>query len=73
MIIDQLIQNKGGPAALAEAVTLLKSATNPVIVAGGGVVMSAGVDEVVKLAETLQVELIFFRCGSKHLNNLALS
>jgi len=40
---------------LSDALSLLKSAKNPVIVSGGGVVMSAGVQEVVKLAEALQV------------------
>merc|ERR1719167_1962892 len=44
----------GGPEALAEAASLLASASNPVIIAGGGVVMAEGVDEVVKLAESLQ-------------------
>ena len=33
---------------------LLSKASNPVIVSGGGVVMSDGVAEVVKLAEKLQ-------------------
>jgi len=48
-------RSAGGPAALSDALSLLKSAKNPVIVSGGGVVMSAGVQEVVKLAEALQV------------------
>merc|ERR1719348_605065 len=45
----------GGPESISEAVTLLKSAKNPVIISGGGVVMANGVDQVVKLAESLQV------------------
>ena len=45
---------KGGSGALASAMELLSKASNPVIVSGGGVVMSDGVAEVVKLAEKLQ-------------------
>merc|ERR1719167_402935 len=48
-------RSAGGPEALAQAASLLASAKNPVIVSGGGVVMSGGVDQVVKLAESLQV------------------
>ncbi len=40
---------------MREAAELLSSAKNPVIVSGGGVVMSDGVDMAVKLAEQLQV------------------
>merc|ERR1719167_960307 len=47
-------RSAGGPEALAQAASLLASAKNPVIVSGGGVVMADGVDQVVKLAESLQ-------------------
>ena len=39
---------------MKNAADLLAKAKNPVIVAGGGVVMADGVDNVVKLAEQLQ-------------------
>ena len=44
----------GGPQDLKNAAELLATAKNPVIVAGGGVVIADGVQEVVKLAEQLQ-------------------
>jgi len=44
----------GGSTDLAEAAVLLANARNPVIVSGGGVVMSDAVQEVVSLAEHLQ-------------------
>merc|ERR1712127_26927 len=47
-------RSAGGSGALASAMELLSKASNPVIVSGGGVVMSDGVAEVVKLAEKLQ-------------------
>lgn len=47
-------RSAGGPESLQVAADLLATAKNPVIVAGGGVVMSEGVQEVVKLAEQLQ-------------------
>jgi sulfoacetaldehyde acetyltransferase len=43
----------GGPDSLAAAVQLLATANFPVILSGGGVVMSQAVPEVVKLAEYL--------------------
>merc|ERR1712142_1106576 len=48
-------RSAGGPASLQQATELLRSAKNPVIVAGGGVVMADGVAELVALAEALQV------------------
>merc|ERR1719228_432327 len=51
-------RSAGGPAAVAEAAALLRSAKNPVIVAGGGVVMADGVDQVVQLAETCQIPVV---------------
>jgi sulfoacetaldehyde acetyltransferase len=48
----------GGPESLEAAVKLLASAKFPVILSGGGVVMSDGVDEVVKLAEHLSAPVI---------------
>jgi len=48
-------RSAGGPAAIAEAADLLRSAKNPVIISGGGVVMADGVDGVVALAEAMQV------------------
>jgi sulfoacetaldehyde acetyltransferase len=44
----------GDPVALDEAATLLAGAKFPVILAGGGVIMSAGTDEAVRLAELLR-------------------
>jgi len=48
-------RSAGGPESIAQAASLLASAKNPVIISGGGVVMANGVDQVVKLAETLKV------------------
>lgn len=48
-------RSAGGPEAIEQAAALLASAKNPVIVSGGGVVMAGGVDQVVELAERLQV------------------
>jgi len=48
-------RSAGGPEAIEKAANLLLSSKNPVIVSGGGVVMADGVDEVVRLAEHLQV------------------
>jgi sulfoacetaldehyde acetyltransferase len=48
----------GGPESLDEAASLIAEARFPVILSGGGVVMSQGVDEVVKLAEHLQAPVI---------------
>merc|ERR1719308_670128 len=48
-------RSAGGPESIAQAAELLASAKNPVIISGGGVVMADGVDQVVKLAESLQV------------------
>jgi thiamine pyrophosphate-dependent acetolactate synthase large subunit-like protein len=59
-------RSAGGPAAIAEAAALLATAKvpplpshpilqNPVIISGGGVVMGGGVQEVVALAEAIQV------------------
>jgi len=44
----------GGPNDLAAAAELLSKAVNPVIVSGGGVVMSDAVNDVAALAERLQ-------------------
>ncbi|MGB0846694.1 MAG: sulfoacetaldehyde acetyltransferase [Thiolinea sp.] len=43
----------GGAQSLADAIELLKTAKNPVLMAGGGVIMADGVDECVALAERL--------------------
>ena len=48
----------GGPESLEAAVKLLAGGEFPVILSGGGVVMSDGVDEVVKLAEHLSAPVI---------------
>ena len=48
----------GGPNSLEEAAKLLAGAEFPVIVAGGGVIMSDGVDEVVELAEHLDAPVV---------------
>jgi len=44
----------GDPAALDDAASLLAAAKFPVILAGGGVIMSAGTAEAVRLAELLR-------------------
>merc|ERR1719449_541877 len=48
-------RSAAGPESIAQAAALLASAKNPVIISGGGVVMANGVDQVVKLAESLKV------------------
>merc|ERR1719370_808351 len=48
-------RSAGGPESIAQAAELLASAKNPVIISGGGVVMANGVNQVVRLAESLQV------------------
>jgi predicted NBD/HSP70 family sugar kinase len=47
----------GGPESLAAATELLAGAKFPVILSGGGIVMSGGVPEVVRLAEQLGARL----------------
>lgn len=48
----------GGMQSLAEAVELLSTAKNPVIVSGGGVVMADGMAECVALAERLGAPVV---------------
>ena len=48
----------GGPESLAAATDLLAGAKFPVILSGGGVVMSDGVPEVVRLAEHLSAPVV---------------
>ena len=48
----------GGPESLAAATELLAGAQFPVILSGGGIVMSDGVPEVVRLAEHLSAPVI---------------
>ncbi|HEX2528757.1 MAG TPA: sulfoacetaldehyde acetyltransferase [Geminicoccus sp.] len=48
----------GGPSSLEAAAEALAGARFPVILSGGGVVMSDGVDEVVKLAEHLSAPVV---------------
>ncbi|MDO5744586.1 MAG: sulfoacetaldehyde acetyltransferase [Micrococcaceae bacterium] len=48
----------GGTKSLDEAVELLKTAKNPVIVSGGGVVMADGVEEAKALAERLGAPVV---------------
>lgn len=48
----------GAPDELAKAAQLLAEARNPVIMAGGGVLMSTGTSELVALAEHLQAPVI---------------
>ena len=45
----------GGPQSLNEVFRALQSAKNPILLCGGGVVLSGGVQEAVKLAEYLGV------------------
>lgn len=42
-------------ASVKQAVELLKESTQPVLIAGGGVILSKATDELVKLSETLQI------------------
>lgn len=53
-----LARSAGNRDDLAEAARLLAGATFPVIVAGGGVIMSDGVDAVVELAELLGAPVV---------------
>lgn len=48
----------GGTKSLDEAIELLKTAKNPVIVSGGGVVMADGVEEAIALAERLGAPVV---------------
>jgi sulfoacetaldehyde acetyltransferase len=48
----------GGPDSLDEAATLLASASFPVIVAGGGVIMAEGQEACAKLAERLTAPVV---------------
>lgn len=50
----RLEKSAGGPAALEEAAQIIRKANNPVILAGGGVVISKATDSVKSLAEYLQ-------------------
>jgi len=50
---NRIEKSAGGPQSLVEATELIKNAKNPVILAGGGVVMGEGVEEVKALAEHL--------------------
>ncbi len=54
----QVEQPAGGPNSIAQAVEAIKSAKFPVIVSGGGVVMSGAVKEVVGLAEYLHAPVV---------------
>lgn len=53
------------PEAIANAISLLKNAKNPVIIAGGGVAISKAGDEVRALAEALCIPVATGRSGSK--------
>lgn len=55
---QKLERGPGGPESLAEAARLLSTAEFPVIVAGGGVVMSDGVKECIALAERLGAPVV---------------
>lgn len=48
----------GGPESLKQATQLLASAKFPVIIAGGGVIMSGGVDQLKALAECLSAPVV---------------
>jgi sulfoacetaldehyde acetyltransferase len=51
-------RSAGAPNSLDEAATLLAGARFPVIVAGGGVIMSDGMREAIALAEHLEVPVV---------------
>jgi sulfoacetaldehyde acetyltransferase len=53
-----LDRGPGGAASLARAAELIASAEFPVILSGGGIVMSDGVEDVKKLAEYLQAPVV---------------
>lgn len=48
----------GGTESLAEATHILTNAKFPVILSGGGIVMSNGVDQVIELAENLSAPVV---------------
>jgi sulfoacetaldehyde acetyltransferase len=54
----RLDRGPGGNASLNEAADLLKTAKHPVIISGGGVVMSDGVEECIELAERLGAPVV---------------
>ncbi len=57
-------RSAGGPESLKQAAELLSNAKNPVIIAGGGLVMGAGVAEATALAEHLGAPVLtVFRHG----------
>lgn len=52
---NRVEKSAGGPASLTAAAELIKNAKNPVILAGGGVTIGNGVEQVQALAEYLHV------------------
>ncbi len=57
-------RSPGGPESLRRAAALLADATHPVLIAGGGVVMGNGVEQMVALAEHLAAPVLtVFRHG----------
>jgi len=55
---QRLDRGPGGDKSLNEAATLLATATFPVIVSGGGVIMADGMDECIALAELLGAPVV---------------
>ena len=53
-----ILRGPGAEESLDEAAEILSKAKFPVIVSGGGVIMSGGVDECVDLAETLHAAVV---------------
>ncbi|UCF98034.1 MAG: biosynthetic-type acetolactate synthase large subunit [Spirochaetaceae bacterium] len=54
---------EGHPGQIKRAVSLLKAAEKPVIIAGGGVSLSAGRDQLVKLAEKADMPVVHTLMG----------
>ena len=54
----RLERSAGGPESLKDAATILSQAEFPVIVAGGGIIMSGGQGEAVALAEYLSAPVV---------------
>ena len=55
---QRIARGPGAEESLDEAADLLRKAKFPVIVAGGGVIMSGGIEEAVALAEFLQAPVV---------------
>jgi len=57
------LKSSGDPYAIADAVALLLEAKHPLIVAGGGAVYSKAYEQIVQLAELINVPMMTTPCG----------